>query len=317
MKKLLVDADILRYSYGSVQMKHPYIEGAFIPAPPEQVCKLVDNLIERSCEACKTTDYICALSGKGNFRHDIAKQVPYKGNRNPNMSRPYHYDTLTDHIIKNHPHVVVDTREPDDWIGATQYADWKYLSSQPDFNIDQLNTIIATTDKDLRTLPGWHYSWCCGKKQPERPMYYITPAEGMYQFFYQMLIGDNTDNIMGCGKKELVPWGKEVNEEGEEVPSMMVRRKGVGETGAKKILNSCKTVADMKDRIFEAYKDRFKEEYEEIMLENARLLFIGQSEDNLFEWRWIDDYLELENDKYVDTTTRPKRTRKKKGDKND
>lgn len=306
-RTLLFDADITRYSHGSIMSKHPFIEGEFIPAPAVQITRLVDELIQNSCVACGTSDYICVLSGKGNFRNDIAKQVPYKGNRDPNSTRPYHYDTITEHIINNHPHIVVDGYEADDWMGFTQYLDWKKSDSEED-----LSTIIASRDKDLRTVQGWHYSWSCGPKQPEKPLYYIAPFAGMYQFFYQMLIGDNTDNIMGCGIKKMVPWGTELNEEGEEVPKFMLRRKGVGEKTAKKILNSCKTVASMKEAVFSEYLIMFDEEADDVLLENARLLFIGQTPDNLFEWSWLDKYLELENEYYVDPETIPKRTRKRK-----
>lgn len=315
MRTVLIDADILRYSHGSIQTKHPILEGEFLPSSPDIICELVDNVIRSTLEDCGTTNYFCILSGNGNFRRDIAKQSEYKGNRDPNKSRPYHYDTVGEHIIKNHPHIVVDGHEADDYMGYTQYNDWKRFFNDVGFNIDprSLETIIASRDKDLRTVQGWHYSWPSGDNCPKKPLYYITPSEGMYQFFYQMLIGDNTDNILGCGRRLLVPWGKEINEEGEEVPRMMYRRKGIGDKGAHKILSSAKTVSKMKELVFSEYKAFFgPEEYKDILLENARLLFIGQTQDNMFEWSWLDKYLDLENELYVDPASIPKKTRNRK-----
>lgn len=310
MKRVLIDCDILRYSHGSIQMRHPFLEGEFIPAPSDQICKLVDGIINHTLEACGTTDYVCVLSGKGNFRTELAKQVEYKGNRNPSQTRPYHFETVGDHIIKNHPNIVVDGHEADDYMGYTQYEDWHRFYESDGFDIDPdgLGTIIASRDKDLRTVQGWHYSWSCGPKQPEKPLYYIPPDKGMYQFFYQMLIGDNTDNIIGCGRREMCQWGKDA----EGNPKFMLRRKGIGDKTAVKILNGCKSVKDMKETVFQEYEEFFKEEYEEILLENARLLFIGQKDNKLFEWSWLDKYLELENGSYVDPSTIPKRTRKRK-----
>lgn len=311
---LLIDCDILRYSHGAIEAKHPFLEGVFVPAPASQITRLVDDIIRNTCKACGTNDYVCILSGKGNFRNEIAKQVEYKGNRDPSKSRPYHFDTVGEHIINNHPHVIVDGHEADDYMGYTQYQDWLRGFKEFGFNGDKesLETIIASRDKDLRTVQGWHYSWSCGPKQPEKPLYYISPSQGMYQFFYQMLIGDNTDNIMGCGIKKVVPWGTTTNDEGEEIPRLMLRRKGVGEKTAKKILNSCKTISEMKEAVFAEYLVLFEEEAEDVLLENARLLFIGQTPDNLFEWSWLDKYMEIKNEDYVDPTTIPKKTRNRK-----
>lgn len=315
-RKVLIDCDILqlRYSHGSIQMGHPFLEGEFVPANPATICRLVDTVIEQTLKACDTTDYLCILSGKGNFRNEVALQVAYKGNRDPSKPRPYHYDTVGNHIIQNHPYQIVDGHEADDCMGYTQYQDWKRFFSETGFDIDpeNLGTIIASRDKDLRTVQGWHYSWASGPTQPAKPLYYISPARGMYQFFYQMLIGDNTDNIMGCGQKVMTPWGKTINEAGEEVPRMMLRRKGIGEKTADKILSAQKTVREMRDAVFAEYLALFGEGCDDLMLENARLLFIGQTQDNIFEWSWLDKYLDLENELYVDPETVPKKTRKRR-----
>lgn len=313
-KLLLIDCDILqlRYSHGSIEARHPFLEGEFVPAPSDQICRLVDELIANSLKACGTDKYLCVLSGHGNFRTEIAKQAEYKGNRDPSKPRPHHFETVGEHIRQNHPHIVIEGHEADDYMGYAQYDNWKPEFEKEGFSLnpDNLTTIIASRDKDLRTVQGWHYSWACGDRQPEKPLYYISPSKGMYQFFYQMLIGDTTDNIIGCGKKELVPWGKEKNEDGELVPKMMLRRKGIGDKAAQKILSSCVTVLEMKSCIFEEYEALFGEGFEDILLENAHLLFIGQKPDKLFEWSWLDKYMSLDNDNYVDPDTVPKKTRK-------
>lgn len=286
----------------------------FVPASSETITRLVDELIERACKMCNTDKYLCILSGEGNFRKEVAKQVEYKGNRNPLQTRPAHFDTVGNHIIENHPHIVIDGHEADDYMGYTQYDNWKKLFDESGYKLNpgNLETIIASRDKDLRTIQGWHYSWACGEKQPEKPLYYISPSDAMNQFFYQMLIGDNTDNIMGCGIKKLVPWGKEKNEEGEMIPKMMLRRSGIGAKTAEKMLSSCKTILEMKADVFGAYEEMFGEGFEDILLENARLLFIGQKPDKLFEWSWLEKYENLDNDSYIDPETIPKKTRKRK-----
>lgn len=302
-RTVLIDTDIIRYSHGAISMRHPFLEGEFVPASAEHICGLVDDLINKTIKATGADDYLCILSGKENFRTEIAKQAPYKGNRDPKISRPHHFKTVEEHIKDNHPFVETDGFEADDWMGLTQYEDWKEKFRKDGFGLDpeSLEFIIASRDKDLRTVQGWHYSWSCGEGQPEKPLYYITPYQGMRMFFYQMLIGDNTDNIIGCGVKQEVKWGFQKDEEGNflldekgnKLPKMMLRRKGIGGKTADKILGGCKTVSQMKDAVLAEYEALFKDDYEEIALENARLLFIGQTDNNLFEWQWIDQYLEL------------------------
>lgn len=263
--RVLIDADILRYQIGSIKAAHPFLEGEYVPAPEGEIKRLVGDLIKGVITATKADTYICPLSGKGNFRHDIAKQEPYKGNRDPNSTRPYHYDTVGDYIRDFHPCIVVDGIEADDWLGIEQRK-------------DPANTIIATRDKDMGTVFGWHYRWACGDKQPERPLHWITEYEAKEFFFHQMLTGDSTDNIMGCGQRLEVMWGGK--------PQM--RRKGVGAKGADKLLLACSTVQEMYDTVKVEYEKIFGDEHEDIMLENARLLYIGQSADNLFDWDWLD-----------------------------
>lgn len=256
---------------GSIKVAHPYIDKEYIPAPESEICRLVEDLIQHVFKINNGDTYVCALSGKGNFRHDIAKQEPYKGNRDPNTQRPYHYDTVGDYIIKNHPHVIVDDMEADDWLGIEQRKD-------PE------NTLIATRDKDLWTVFGYHYRWACGEYQPEIQKHWVDLFESRRFFFEQMLHGDNTDNIMGCGVKKLQKWGGE----------MKLRRKGVGEKTAIKLLAGCNTVQELYDVVKIEYEKIFNDQHEEVMLENARLLYIGQTPDNLFNWDWLDYKLSKE-----------------------
>lgn len=265
--KALIDADILRYQIGSVQIRHPYLEKEFIPAPVEEIHNLVDDLIDEILRDTESDEFVCGFTGNGNFRFNIAKQAPYKGNRS-SVEKPYHYNTVGDYIMRKYPSIVVVGAEADDWMGIEQRADME-------------NTVICSRDKDLKTVMGWHYRFACGERQPKQMPHWISEYEARRFFFQQMLTGDNTDNILGCGKREEVMWGGK----------LQLRRKGIGEKTAIKLLEDCETVKDMFNVVEEEYKKRFNEDnesYEDIMLENARLLYIGQYEDDLFSWDWIN-----------------------------
>lgn len=273
--RLLIDGDIYRYQFGSVAMAHPFLDGEFVPASADYIRHLVLNSIEEAIEATGADSYVVALSGKGNFRNEVATLQPYKGNRDPNSTRPFHYDTVGDYILNSHPNVLVHGIEADDWLGIEQRKD-------PE------NTCIASRDKDLKGVYGWHYRFACGANQPAVPIHWMSEEESMHFFFYQMLIGDNTDNIPGCGKKEWAKWGKTkipcYNGTVLEVPHWMQRRKGVGSKTALAILADTHTAQEMYDAIVPHYQKVYGDEWEAAMLENARLLYIGQTADKLFTW---------------------------------
>lgn len=280
---LYIDGDILRYQVGSIMQKHPFLPSEKIPADPKFIYQTLDSMISRAFEKTGAVELRVVLSGKGNFRNDIATMQPYKGNR-ADAVKPPHYKTVEDYLIENYPTIVVYDREADDYLGDV-------LRYFPD------HAICGSRDKDLCTIAGWHYSWACGENQPEKPLYKITQYQAWHFFFYQMLIGDNTDNILGCGIKKEVKWGK--NEDG--TPRMMLRRKGVGDKGAKKILDNAKDTAELYQRVYEEYEAMFGEDADKAFIENARLLFIGQSPDRLFTKSWIEchenpEYKEVKND---------------------
>ncbi len=122
------------------------------------------------------------MSGKNNFREQVAVTVPYKGTR-PD-SKPKWFYEIREYMIRSWGAKVVDTIEADDVLGIEAQKD-------PD------RTIIASLDKDLDTVPGWHFNWVHGK------FYYINREDAYRNLMKQMITGDTIDNIMGIyGKGE-------------------------------------------------------------------------------------------------------------------
>jgi len=200
--RALIDADVLRYEVGSVgQIK----EGEDVTILSfDYVARVLDEKVEAILDACTLEGVrptpVMYLSGKTNFRDDIAVSKKYKGNRK--SDKPWHFDNLTVYIKNQYETVISEGCEADDMMAAEQY---KTVHSAP-----CESTVICTRDKDLRMIPGWHYGWECGA-QREVHLHYIEPdgylrkrndgkveAGGMRSFYYQLLIGDDTDNIPGC-----------------------------------------------------------------------------------------------------------------------
>lgn len=163
----LVDADILVYRFGFASEGDP---AEFALA---RLSEFLDNLILQD-GITETWGY---LTGSGNFRHDIAKTAPYKGNRV--LEKPYHYQLLREYMEKSWGFEVVDGMEADDAIGIEAYR------HTPE------ETIIVSIDKDLNMIRGNHYNFVKEEK------YFVTEEEAIRNFYLQILTGDKVDNIIG------------------------------------------------------------------------------------------------------------------------
>lgn len=125
--------------------------------------------------------YLTASAGQS-FRHRIAKQKPYKGNRK--APRPVYYETIRSYLQGKHGARVVTTREADDEL-AIQAANCRR---------EKIRYVIATIDKDLDQISGEHYDY------RQHVSYFVDQADADRWFWIQALSGDTTDNIPGCWK---------------------------------------------------------------------------------------------------------------------
>jgi hypothetical protein len=174
----LIDADILCYEMGS--LKNPE-EG--LPLPWPLVQDRIDQRIEQIIDETEASSWEGFLTGKGNFRDEIATIRPYKGTRN-RSERPFWYQAVHSYLSTELRCKVVDGYEADDAI-ATRAKQLEYSEG-----------IICSKDKDLDQVPGWHYSWSA-YGQKGKGLYYITEIEGLRNLYKQLLTGDATDNILG------------------------------------------------------------------------------------------------------------------------
>lgn len=165
--KALVDADILVYRFGFASDGDP---AEFALA---RISEFLDNL-----QMMDGIDEVWGyLTGSNNFRNEIAKTAPYKGNRV--MAKPYHYQLLREYMERAWGFEVIDGMEADDAIGIEAYR------HEPD------ETIIVSIDKDLNMIRGHHYNFVKEEK------YFVTEEEAIRNFYLQILTGDKVDNIIG------------------------------------------------------------------------------------------------------------------------
>ena len=167
-KTALLDSDIICYRVGFASED---VEEKFALS---RVSELVHEVVFVQLE-CK--DYKAYITGKGNFRNEIAVTEPYKGNRK-DMKKPIHYDAIRKHLVEKLGAVLIEGMEADDAIAieATNMGN---------------QAIIVSIDKDLDQVAGLHYNFV------KQELYEITPEEGMLNFYKQILTGDRVDNIIG------------------------------------------------------------------------------------------------------------------------
>jgi hypothetical protein len=163
----LIDADSLIYAVGfsSNDTEEP-IAVSRLEATMVELCMDLD------CE-----DYKGFLTGRGNFRNDIAVTAPYKGQRV--ADKPIHYQALRDHLVNSWGFEVVQGIEADDAVGIAAYA------------VPEDQSIMVHIDKDLNQFRGWHYNY------RKKEKYYVSEFEGLTAFYTQILTGDRIDNIVG------------------------------------------------------------------------------------------------------------------------
>lgn len=166
------------------------------------------------------------------FRHRLATIRPYKGTRDPSH-RPFWYDAIGDYLQENWP--VVEGREGYEADDDMAIAHMKMGKG----------SCLATIDKDLDMIPGYHYHFVDKRK------YNVTMNDAFYNFWTQMLVGDAADNIQGCP--------------------------GVGPKKAEKALTEA-TIHDYagitKDLYAKAFPDESEKELHARLWETAQLLWI-------------------------------------------
>lgn len=228
------------------------IESIVEPEPIEHCLFTVKQMVRNIAEAAGCNKFKGYLTGENNFRETIDSLYPYKGHRDGG-TRPLWYNEIREYLVKNQNGIIVDGMEADDALSIEQCKD-------PD------KTIICTKDKDLWMVPGWKYNF---GKEPRK--FYVKPLEGLRWFYTQLLTGDRTDNIMGCGYQVLKTY-----QSGAKVGQEYKTREGIGEEGAKNILSMCRTEKEMYEEVLSCYLDFDLDEYD--LLENANLLWMLRKE---------------------------------------
>lgn len=263
----LLDGDILIYECGYASEaawkgEHEGIDIEEFPPPFDICAQFLDNRIEHTCAIVgATAPPILFLTGKKNFRFDIAKRTPYKARAG---KKPFHYKNITAYIKGKYDYRITEGLEADDLIAIYQSQRNSILLRTDGDSGPGVPTVICTRDKDLRAVPGWHYGWELGA-QPQ-----FGPAEvtnlgqiflsedrkkikgtGLLFFYSQCLTGDAVDSIPGLPK--------------------------CGPVAAYTILEGATNEEEAFSRVRAAYYGHFGEDSDKELLEQGRLLHMTRA----------------------------------------
>ena len=190
----------------------------------------MEEMIDNTISETGADEFSIFLSGPTNFRNEIYPE--YKANRK--AEKPRFLKDCKEHLVKHYNAVTSEGCEADDLLGIAQdkYGEDHWTGAR------KFSTIICSIDKDLRMIPGNHYSFEIGGKIARGPRAgetWVRPAErcivesfdGLRRFYTQVLTGDSTDNVKGAA--------------------------GIGPVKAERILADCIT----EQELLEAVRDYF------------------------------------------------------------
>lgn len=256
--KCLIDADVLAYECPFAGQFKDELTGEIIMKEFDSVEEHLEMKINECLEANFSSEppilfltgdeKLCKQMGveyHPNFRYEVAKTLPYKGNRK--SEKPLHYDNIRAFMLSRYHCIVSDGCEADDMLAT----------------VATLNpgSVICSVDKDLRQIPGRHFTWSVGKREaippydvdfmgelkynPDTKKLWMT---GMRAFYAQLIMGDPVDNIQGIYK--------------------------AGPVKACKLLEGATTERELYERVREAYLQEWPEDGLEKLREHAALVWM-------------------------------------------
>lgn len=274
----LIDGDLLPWEFAHLTKK----EGDDIPSleevevgealPFEWVWGMCANRVEEIIKASGGTEFKMFISSPKykTWRYDVATIQPYKGNRDKKKELPEYFGMILHNLKLHYGAIECEGIEADDALSMTQYADIRRCKEEYGDDYKQhLNTIICSRDKDLKMVPGYHYSWALAKREAQG-ITFQEEVDGLRCFYKQLIIGDSTDNILGLY--------------GQGPKSAAVGK-----------LSKLTTEREMFNLVHSMYEDRFGNYAKDFMKETGLLLKMQEFEGE----RW-NKYEKLLSDYYYD-----------------
>tara|TARA_R100000544_G_scaffold37191_1_gene27735 strand:- start:1402 stop:2295 length:894 start_codon:yes stop_codon:yes gene_type:complete len=277
-KTLLIDGDIVVYRPCCTYNEYG-------PLARRSIKLAIERKISELTSAAGCDDYRFFVTTKKNFRDHLVDD--YKANRS-DKERPIHLAWAKRLAVSEYGAEAVPYLEADDLLGIHQTED----------------TVIWSLDKDLRQVPGAHLD--------DESMEVVTVDDvgliekrgkkvyfnGLIGFYLQLLTGDSTDWIVGCGKRVWGEW-----KSGKKKGEPRLAREGVGPMAALKLLEGRSPPEALK-QVARAYYAEFGDDWKSMMETQANLLYMSREYvgDQVKMWTFDnrDQYLNIKTGKITD-----------------
>lgn len=176
-KIALIDADKLKHLVAHDIYK--YLNQNYTRQDFE-INNMIDDRLEGIFSMFTARNFVFLFSGPSSktFRNSIGFEKKYKGNRTDSSYYEGKYEDMAyvvSYIQNKYPVLVYPDLEADDLLSMLQCEE----------------TFIFSNDKDLKQVPGWHYSIL------KSDLEYVTMEEAILNLATQLLTGDSVDNISG------------------------------------------------------------------------------------------------------------------------
>tara|TARA_R110000851_G_scaffold61962_6_gene142519 strand:+ start:3842 stop:4828 length:987 start_codon:yes stop_codon:yes gene_type:complete len=289
-KTLLIDGDIVIYQPCCIFNEDD-------DQSRRMIAKNISTKVDRMMADAGCNRYMFFVTTKHNFRDQLVDD--YKANRD-DSDRPVNLAWAKHWAVKHLTAFWHKGLEADDLLGIHS----------------KKNTVIWSLDKDLRQIAGEHLDYQPDPKNPKKDIAkvitvtndgnlqlkkWVTESgnkrqkiifNGTIGLYFQMLIGDSTDYILGCAERKSVA-PKSGPNKGIFGP---IKRVGVGEMAAYKLLYSAIMYKGDKTML-EASLDCVKAEYfkiwgkdwQEHLETQANLLFMIRLQRGEIIRRWTHD----------------------------
>lgn len=284
--RVLIDADMIAHEVGHLRYDEldengePIVDeetGLVVKGdlfPLEKVVNIAKGRVLSIVMGSQAGGWKAYLTKGRNYRHDLATILPYKGHRED--AQRNNVDHVKEALHRDLGAIWETGREADDALATEMWNDLVTTGSEFGWDDESLrsnlNTVIASRDKDLDTVPGWHFKWWLkgfkdadGNVIPEEKRvvekgegYWVSIIQAFRNFYRQLLLGDAADNIKGLyniGEKSA--WNKQ--------------------------LDSLETEEEMYDHVHEKYVKYYGPNYGPAFLrENAQLLHMQRRVDDVW-----------------------------------
>ena len=223
----LIDGDIVQYRGAWASNNDPL--GIAIARTDEMIDRILHDTKAETFEIYMSDD------DTNNYRYQI--DPTYKANRK-DVARPVWYKEIKDHLFEKWNAELSLGMEADDSLGINQMK--AHAANQED------DCVICSIDKDLMQIPGNHYNFV--KKEWKD----VSFVEGTRQLYFQLLIGDTSDNVKGVNR--------------------------IGPVKAGKLLDHIDNEYEMFDVVRGLYNN------DERLLKNGKLLYIRRYDDEIWNF---------------------------------